>query len=137
MSTDEGDYVEVQFPDGQTLEVRRLSKKDQIVTDIELPMVCTCSQEGRDEARELLVEVKQRLSKGSEALGATTITDSNFLTSVVTSLHVDFHTHIGDIYTDMWSSVSASTYDKETTVHVMCDEVEHGIAAIWKHFADA
>lgn len=100
-------------------------------------MICTCSQEGRDEARELLVEVKQRLAKGSKALRPTVINDATFVTSVVTSLHLDFQVYISGIYTDMWSCVVANTYDKKSIVKVMCDEVEHGFAAIWKHFADA
>ena len=101
---------------------------------VRLPMVCHCGDIGKGPC--LIDEVKERLSAGSEELSAHEVTDANLLTSIVTSLQWDHSAHITEIRNDQWSGVTAQTNDGELEMYVECDQVEHGIAAIWKAFAD-
>lgn len=92
--------------------------------------ICRCGDDGRAEADALTAEVRDRLGAGPG--------DRDFLTVVVFSLNWDFDAYINGIFNDQWSAVSAKTYDEESpfTAYVQCDEVEDGIAAVWKIFAD-
>lgn len=98
-------------------------------------MVCTCSDDGAAQAEALMMEVIERLSRGSDVLHPTTIEPGNFLTSIVTSLNVDFNAHVTSIDADQWFAVAAAD-DSGRGYYVQCDLVEHGIAAVWKAFAD-
>src|SRR6478736_555477 len=106
---------------------------------IRLDMICRCSQEGKADADALRAEVKRRLT---ERAGAE-VADSAFLTHVVVSLNWDYGAEITGISNDMWSMVAAETWSPTqreagdwVQVSVTCDDVEDGIAAIWKEFAD-
>lgn len=104
--------------------------------DVELPMVCTCREEGQASADALMSEVTGRLSAESETSLAIPVSMDNFLTRVVWSLNDDFGAHITTIDTDQWSAVTVQKYDGTQRVRVECDRVENGIAAIWKWLAD-
>jgi hypothetical protein len=104
-----------------------------------LAMICRCSPEGRAEADSLRQEVKRRLGVryGAE------VTDADFLTHVAVSLNWDYGAEITGIHNDMWSLVAAETWlpsrreaGEWLKVSAPCDEVEDGIAAVWKAFAD-
>jgi hypothetical protein len=104
-------------------------------------LICRCSAEGRAEADALLAEVKQRLSCGGVEGGrdSRAVGDSNLLSCVVYSLDDDFNAHITEIVCDQWAMVCASTdpgSDDPFEVGIPCDNVEDGIAAVWKAFAD-
>lgn len=103
---------------------------------IRVPMICSCSGDGKTEGHSLLDEVKERLSRGSEELMPRDVDDGNLLTCVVQSLSMEYNAHITRIGCDQWSSVTAETYDGQLAIRVECDRVEHGVAAIWKAFAD-
>jgi hypothetical protein len=62
---------------------------DRDPKDVELPMVCTCSEEGLATASALRQEILQRLSNGAEELRTRDVTMDNFLTAIVTSLNWD------------------------------------------------
>ncbi len=99
--------------------------------------LCTCSDEGKDRSEAVLAEVKARLAGGSDELQPFgEVTDRNFLTAVVTSLNWDFDARITQIANDQWSGVWAEAHDGKFKTRIQCDEVEHGIAATWKAFAD-
>jgi hypothetical protein len=89
-----------------------------------------------EEGDALLAEVKERLSAGSEALLPREIKDSRLMTEIIFSLELDFNAHIEGIYTDMWSGISATSYDESFRVWIQCDSIEHGFAGVWKAFAD-
>lgn len=99
----------------------------EIPPTVTLDMVCTCNTVGLAEAEALLKEVLGRL----EITGMHT-----FLTTVVQSLNWDYGVSITGIYNDMWSGVRAERYRDKRRIWVDCDEVEYGIAAIWKAVAD-
>ena len=108
---------------------RSLGRQNAEVTDvptIELPMVCTCGDDGRAAARELMADVIERLSRGSEELAARSVTSENFLTEVVYSLNWDYGAHIMSIDNDQWSAVTVEKYDGTLRLRVECDFVEHG-----------
>lgn len=101
--------------------------------------MCACSDMGRGECDELMIEVKGRLT---EEWGGV-VTDANFLHIVVVALEADYDAHINGIYIDQWAAVTATEYsDSKNPSHVpfhvyaQCDEVECGVAAVWKVFAD-
>lgn len=106
---------------------------------ISLDMICRCSPEGKAEADALREEVKRRLSERADA----EVSDSDFLTHVVVSLNWDYGAEITGIHNDMWSLVGAETWLPSRRVagdwlkvSIQCDDVEDGIAAVWKAFAD-
>jgi hypothetical protein len=98
--------------------------------------ICTCSQEELARSVSLMAEVRRRLSEGSKFPGPLDVSDAHLLTSVVTSLNWDFKAHITEILNEQWSAVFAESDDGTYRTSVQCDEVEHGIAATWKAFAD-
>lgn len=102
----------------------------------EIDMICTCDEPGRAAAAALMIEVARRLSEGSEELSPRPVTKENFLTAVVQSLNWDFNAHISSILNDQWSCVVAENRDASVRYSVLCDEVEHGVAAVWMAFAD-
>lgn len=82
----------------------------------------------------MLAEVKQRLG-GRDG----PVTDGTLLSCVIYSLNQDFGAQITEIMCDLWAVVCASTYrdsDDPFEVSIYCDNVEDGIAAAWKAFAD-
>lgn len=103
---------------------------------VDLPMICTCNTVGVSEGERLMADVMERLSAGTDQMAPSTVTMDNFLSTVVFSLNWDFGTSIVGIYNDMWSMVVAERYRDKMRVSVSCDEVEHGLAAIWRAFAD-
>jgi alpha-galactosidase len=82
-------------------------------------------------------EVMELLSRGTGELRSREVTQENFLTVVVQSLNWDHGAHITSIDNDQWSAVTAERYDGTVRYYVECDQVEHGVAAIWKAFAEA
>lgn len=101
--------------------------------------MCACSDNGRAECDELMAEVKQRLT---EEWGGV-VTDANFLHVVVVALEADYDAHINGIYIDQWAAVTATEYSDSKKpdyvpfgVYAQCDQVETGVAAVWKVFAD-
>jgi hypothetical protein len=95
-------------------------------------MICRCSPEGREQADALMKEVRERLSRE-----AFEVTDVNFLTTVVISLEHEYNAHISTIAYDMWGLVSADSWKEGGfKATFQCDDVEDGIAAVWKAFAD-
>lgn len=109
------------------------------VAVVRLDMICRCSPEGKEQAGRLRQEVMRRLN---ERGSAETATDANLLTHVVVSLNWDYGAEITGIHNDMWSRVTAETWHPDhkekrwLRVSVECDDVEDGVAAIWKAFAD-
>lgn len=99
-----------------------------------LGMVCTCSERGKAAAEELLAEVHRRLAAGSDRLRAHLVTDRLFMTDAVRSFHHDFGVSI-ELICDQWFAVIGTDGDDQTTI-VQCDEVEHGVAALWRHYAN-
>lgn len=98
---------------------------------VQLDMICRCG-ENAAAADALRKEVRDRLA-GQDRV----VTDADFLTHVVISLNWDYGAYISGIHNDQWSMVSADSDDKDGfKVAVMCDDVEDGIAAVWKAFAD-
>lgn len=105
---------------------------------IKLQMVCVCKSEGQAEAKALMEEVYRRLGEPSENFIGLETNDGNFLTNVCYSLNFDYDARITSIATDQWHGVAGKYHgDQENAFYVECDQVEHGIAAIWKAFADA
>lgn len=98
--------------------------------------LCTCSEDGKQRSDAVLAEVHARLAQGSEGLLALEVTDRNFLTAAVTSLNWDYGARITQIANDQWSGVWAEAYDGRFKTRIECDEVEHGVAATWRAFAD-
>ena len=104
----------------------------------ELPMVCDCGEEGRVAAEALMAEVYHRLAQGTSELSAREVSAENFLTEVSRSLWWDMKpgVSIEGIYCDQWFGVKAGEDLRTNQVFVACDRVEHGLAAIWKYYAD-
>lgn len=94
-------------------------------------MLCRCTPESTAEADTLRAEVRNRLTADGRD-----VTDGNFLTHVVVSLNWDYNARITGIINDMWSLVTVEHWTEDVSVSVECDDVEDGIAAIWKAFAD-
>jgi hypothetical protein len=92
--------------------------------------ICTCSDEGRQRAIALMTEVRRRLPHSE------LVTDANFVGRVVESLNWEFDARITEIANDQWSRVSAEAWDGSFKTMIDCDQVEDGIAATWKAFAD-
>jgi hypothetical protein len=92
--------------------------------------ICTCSHEGRERVGALMAEVRRRLPQ------AESVTDANFLSRVVESLNWQFNARITCIANDQWSQVTAEAWDGSFTTIIDCDQVEDGIAATWKAFAN-
>ena len=84
----------------------------------------------------MLAEVKERLSDGTPIFPAQQVTDDVLLTAIVTSLSWSYNAHISNIACEQWSAVFAESYDGTFRTRVACDQVEHGVAATWKAFAD-
>ena len=104
----------------------------------QLPMVCDCSDEGRAAADELMAEVYRRLAQGTSELQPREIRPENFLSEVSRSLWWDLEpgVSIEGIYCDQWFGVKAGEDLQTAQVFVACDRVEHGLAAVWKYYAD-
>lgn len=99
---------------------------------VTLEMVCNHPPHTA-EADALLGEAYKRLSSGPAI-----VTAENFLSAVIYELDV-YRVHITGIYADQWAMVTAEQRldDGESKkVSVTCDLIEHGLAAIWKYFAD-
>lgn len=91
---------------------------------VELDMICIHSDEGIAQGKALMEDVYRRLE----------CDDSTFLTQVVYSLNWDYGAWISAIHADMWAAVYVKT---ETAMYrAQCDNIEHGIAAIWQYLAD-
>jgi hypothetical protein len=77
-------------------------------------------------------------SKGGWISGTASPRDSdgNLLTAIVTSLNWDYQAHITKIMNGQWSAVWAEADNGSFKTRVQCDEVEHGIAATWRAFAN-
>ena len=98
--------------------------------------ICTCDEDGLRAAQTMLAEVKERLSDGTPIFPAQQVTDDVLLTAAVTSLSWSYNAHISNIACEQWSAVFAESYDGTFRTRVACDQVEHGVAATWKAFAD-
>jgi len=83
-----------------------------------------------------MAEVTKRLTKGSGELRPCEVTPQNLLTMVVQSLNWDYSACITRILNDQWSRVDAESYDGSFSTSIDCDQVEDGVAATWKAFAD-
>ena len=103
-----------------------------------LPMVCDCDDEGRLAAEALMAEVYRRLAAGTTELLPRDVNPENFLSQVSRSLWWDFEpgVSIEGIYCDQWFGVKAGGAQRTNQVFVTCDRVEHGLAAVWKYYAD-
>lgn len=102
-----------------------------------LPMVCDCGDANHAHADALLMEVTRRLSRGGPELLPHDVTAGNFVTELCRSLAWDIRpsVRIESIGCDQWFGIKASDLEDDE-VYVQCDRVEHGLAAIWKHYAD-
>lgn len=102
-----------------------------------LPMVCDCGDANHAHADGLLMEVTRRLSRGGPELLPHDVTPGNFATELCRSLAWDIRpsVRIESIGCDQWFGIKASDLEGDA-VYVQCDRVEHGLAAIWKHYAD-
>lgn len=112
---------------------------DEMFTDIGNGLsafICRHSDEDCTAADALMEEVRERLAGGSDALIPRPVTASDFLTRVVYSLWWDYRASITEIVCDQWCMVTADRFTDKFHVRVECDEVEDGIAAVWKAFAD-
>jgi hypothetical protein len=101
-------------------------------------MACTCAPADAARVRALRASVKVRLSAGSATLGATAVTDGNFLSALASSLQADLHAHITDIYSDLWFLIAVEQHtgdDGVRSVVVQADEAEDGLAAIWDYLS--
>lgn len=117
---------------------------------VKIGMICIHSEEGKQEADELMKEVIDRLNAEREP--DKLITMDNFLSAVVYSLQwyipgdedSEPCVSISGIYCDMWAAVCSEQFGKLPdgeygpiiTARVECDKIEHGIAATWKAWAD-
>lgn len=104
-----------------------------------LPMVCTCSPEGRAAADARMRSVLLRVGAGSQHLLPRTVTAERFLSEVAMSLSVDLRAHLTQVLMDQWFLVTAEQLlgdDRERRIVVQADAVEDGIAAIWEFLAD-
>lgn len=119
---------------GETATVRALRPSADQVEDwsgarwgaVELPMLCTCGEQGKAEASALMDEVCRRLSA----------TIQSVVDRAVRSLAFAHGYRSLAIHTDQWSVVDASHWDGRRMI-VQCDEPTHGVLAIWRHVADA
>lgn len=104
-----------------------------------LPMVCTCSPEGRAGADARMRSVLHRVGAGSQHLLPRAVTAERFLSEVAMSLSVDLGAHLTQVLMDQWFVVTAEQIlgeDRERRIVVQADAVEDGIAAIWEFLAD-
>lgn len=115
-----------------------MSTEEQTPTELFQDFICVCKDDGKQQAEELMAEVRSRLAAGSEELTPVQeeYLDKYFVTAVVTSLNWDYNASITRIGNDQWSVVLAENYDQSFKTRVQCDLIEHGIAATWKAFAD-
>jgi hypothetical protein len=101
-----------------------------------LGIVCDCGDANHDHTNSLLAEVYARLGQETETFRARTITPANFTAEVIRSLEWDLGVHIEHIYCDQWFGIRAEDRNDERVV-IQGDRVEHGLAALWKRYADA
>lgn len=106
---------------------------------VSLPMVCTCSPEGRAAAEARMRSVLLRIEAGSGHLLPGTVAAQRFLSEVLTSLHVDLRTHLTEVLMDQWFVITAEQLlpdDYERRIVLQADSAEDGIAAIWVFLAN-
>lgn len=96
---------------------------------------CIHGEDGPTKMEALLDEVRGALSKETDEHLGFEVTDSNFVDSIVWSLSLDFNANITGIHSDQWHAVAAKDYAGWRT-YIQCDQVEHGLAATWKAFAE-
>lgn len=86
--------------------------------------ICRCRPEGRAEADALLAEVDERLPGDP----------GERISRIISSLSLDYDAEIDGIWCDQWFAIMATDTDGRQVV-VQCDQVEDGIAAVWKAYA--
>ena len=91
---------------------------------IQLPMICTCSLDGFEqaEARRMRIFNKRGLTNPAE-----------LTTVIILSLAFEFGAQ-ADVAADMWFDVGVLTDQK--SVYVQCDHPCDGLAAIWEHLSE-
>jgi len=105
-----------------------------IRASIALGMVCTCAPEDNHLAERLLAEVYERLSGGSARLQAHPVTQRTFLTDAMRSFHHDFGVTL-QLRCEQTFAVLGTDNTGEVTI-VKSDQAEHGVAALWRHYAN-
>ncbi len=90
--------------------------------------ICTCSEEGKKEAKFVLNEVKKLLEAD----------DSNLVTKIIYSLNWAYGAQITSIGCDMWCQIDSKTYKIDETTkepifftEIQCDQIEDGMATTW------
>lgn len=138
---DQDDHVR-----GQLALIERLQneiKADADAFEVVRDFMCSCGEERKKQCDDMLEEVKKEL-------GAS---DGDLLTRIVISLNWDYNAGITQIANDQWSAITAESWfeagddggddeegiprRKRLHVYMQCDRLEHGLAAVWKAFADA
>ena len=106
--------------------------------------VCTCTADRRAVRDALVAEVMRRLPDG-EHYAPREVTAETFVSDVIGSLEVNYRVAINGIGHDQWFLVVADKIELvpagrrvrvAVRVRMQCDDVEAGLAAIWRFFAD-
>ena len=90
---------------------------------IELPMICTCSLDGFEQAEARRVRIFNRMGLTNPA---------ELTTAIILSLAFEFGAE-ADVAADMWFDVGVLTDQK--SVYVQCDCPCDGLAAVWEHLS--
>ena len=98
--------------------------------DVYSDMVCTCDDGRRAAAAALRERVREQLAA---AYPDEPVTDRNFVSRLVDSLHFRLGVTDVRIYADQWFLVATEVAGFSTSV--ACDAVEDGLAATWAAYA--
>lgn len=103
------------------------------MSDVYLPMQCSCGEDGFAACEALYERVRAELRCDPK----------DFVTNIVISLSWDFGAYITAIQNDMWSAVYVKKdefFDRDKIedhepieIRCECDDIESGLAAIWEY----
>ncbi|GAB3077732.1 hypothetical protein GCM10027080_24930 [Pedococcus soli] len=94
---------------------------DMGLCTVDLGMVCTCVPRDLAAAEEVTRRVREVLLESGGPL----------VTAICGSLLMNHGIECIEIRADQWFAITATARDR-TRYRVSCDEVEHGVARIWK-----
>lgn len=99
------------------------------VTNVTLPMVCVCREDGQAKAAGIRAEV-------IEALDLTELHQKNISSSLLYAMHGLFKDDWEvEVFVDMWMGLNAT--NGKRTIRVECDLFEDGLLAITKYLIDS
>jgi hypothetical protein len=106
--------------------------------------ICTCGADRRAARDALVAEVMRRLPE-DENYSPPTVTAERFVSDVIGALSANYRVSIDHIAYDQWFLIVADRWEvvpgelrvrSALRVRMQCDDVEGGLAAIWRFFAD-